>query len=86
MTKIFEEQNLNAKSFKGYPLIALWNVEYSLLILLKSHWEAAIEKIFEKIYSAKIFEYVFFKIANLQSLQLHLCSKSMKNTCEGVQL
>ena len=36
--------------------------------------------------SAKIFEYEFFKIANLQSLQLHLCSKPMKNTCEGVQL
>ena len=36
--------------------------------------------------SAKIFVYVFFKIANLQSLQLHLCSNSMKNTCEGVQI
>ena len=31
-------------------------------------------------------EYVLFKIANLQSIQLHLCSRSMKNTCEGVQL
>ena len=44
------------------------------MILRSSHWRR----------SAKIFEYVFFKIANLQRIQLHLCSKSMKNTCEGV--
>ena len=46
------------------------------MILRSSHWRR----------SAKIFEYVFFKIANLQNIQLHLCSRSMKNTCEGAQL
>ena len=36
--------------------------------------------------SAKIFGYVFFKIANLQCIQLYLCSKSMESTCERVQI
>ena len=46
------------------------------MTLRSSHWR----------HFAKIIEYVFFKTANLQSIKLHLCSKSMKNTCEGVQL
>ena len=72
---------MNAKSFKGYPVVALKNFEYSLLIILNWYSEVAIEDVF-----AKIFEYVFFNIANLQSIKLHLCSKSMKNICEGVQV
>ena len=42
---IFEEQNLNAKSFKCYPIIALSNFEYFLLTALKWYWEAAIEDV-----------------------------------------
>ena len=29
---------------------------------------------------------MLFKIANLQSIQQHLCSKSMEDTFKGVQL
>ena len=61
-----------------YSSLKLWILPINRIevILRSSHWRC----------SAKIFEYMFFKIANLQSIQLHLCSKSMKNTCERVQL
>ena len=58
--------------------LKLWTLPINSIemILRSSHWRR----------SAKMFENVFFKIANLQNIQLHLCSKSTKNTCEGVQL
>ena len=61
-----------------YSPLKLWILPINSIevIFRSSHWRR----------SAKIFEYVFFKVANLQSIQLHLCSKSMENTCEGVQL
>ena len=61
-----------------YSPLKLWILPINGIevILRSSHWRR----------SANIFEYVFFKVANLQSIQLHLCSKSMENTCEGVQL
>ena len=36
------------KSFEGYPIIPLWNLEYSLLVVLKWYWEAAIEEVLKK--------------------------------------
>ena len=39
---------MNANSFNGYPIIALLNLEYSLLIVLKCYWEATIEGILQK--------------------------------------
>ena len=64
---------MNAKSFKGYPIYSslkpwILPINRTEVILRSSHYRR----------SAKIFEYVFFKIANLRSMQLHLCSKSMK--------
>ena len=55
-----------------YSSLKLWILTINSIdvILRSSHWR----------HSAKIFEYIFFKIANLHSIQLHLCSKSTKNS------
>ena len=81
MIKIFEEKKLNAKSFKWYPIIALQNFQYSLLIALKWYWEAAIEAVLQNYLNI-----AFFKIANLQNIQLYLCSKSTKKDFNFVKL
>ena len=68
---------MNAKfqviSYYSYLKLSLLPLNSIEVILRSSHLRR----------SAKICEYVFFKIVNLQSVQLHLCSKSMKNSCEG---
>ena len=81
MIKIFEEKKLNASKFQvishySSSKLSILPINSIEVILRSSHWRR----------STKIFEYVFFKIANLQSIQLYLCSKSMKKDFNSVKL
>ena len=53
---------MNAKSFKGYPIIALQNLEYSILIVLKWYWEAAIEDVLQKYLNMRSPKYLAHKV------------------------
>ena len=53
---------MNPKSFKWYPIIARENFEYSLLLVLKWYWEAAIEDISQKYLNMCFSKWLIYKV------------------------